>query len=185
MRLRLSAFLVASMFLSACGETTSTGLTTPPPAPPPILSPGPRILTLLGNLGGVNTFPQPCGPAPGSPGGAFVETRVDIELQNGDLVARSLAPGDGNLVITFHPDSGDTPNERRVSATFSGTAVDLIPSLESVARSAIPDVSGASDQAIFGFVYGGVTFSGTKGVTVACDQVFWTLILYPTFDRAP
>ena len=186
---RRIAILAVSLLACACGETTSTGVMTPP-APKPVLSPGPRILNMVGNLGGPNSFAQPCGPLPGSPGVTVVQARVNLELQDGDLIARSLTPADGNLVITFHPDSGDTPTKRVVTTTFSGMAVDYLLgreriSFDTTARSAFAVVSDSTDLAVIGFVYGAVTFSSTTGVTVACDQVFWNLIAFPALDRAP
>ena len=62
MPLRRIAILAASLLACACGETTSTGVRTPA-APKPVLSPGPRILTMVGSLGGPNSFAQPCGPS--------------------------------------------------------------------------------------------------------------------------
>ena len=145
---------------------------------------------MVGSLGGPNSFAQPCGPSPGSPGVTVVQTRVNIDLRDGDLIARSLTPADGNLLITFHADSGDTPTKRIVATTFSGTAVDYLLgreriSFDTTARSAFPAVSDSTDLAVIGFVYGEVTFSSTTGVTVACDQVFWNLVPFPTLDRAP
>lgn len=145
---------------------------------------------MVGFLGGPNSFLQQCGPLPGSPGSAGVQARVNLELQDGDLIARSLTPADGNLVITFHPDSGDAPAKRFVTTTFSGTAVDYFLgrerlSFDTTARSAFPVVSDSTDLAVFGFAYGGVTFSSTTGVTAACDQISWNLIAFPALDRAP
>ncbi|HWH50600.1 MAG TPA: hypothetical protein VN651_03590 [Gemmatimonadaceae bacterium] len=145
---------------------------------------------MLGSLGGPNTFPQDCGPSSGSPGAAFVQARVNLELQGGDLIARSLTPADGNLVITFHPDSGDTPTKRIVTTTFSGAAVDYAlgrerMSIDTTVRSAFSVVSDSTDLLVLGFDYGAVTFSSTTGVTVACDQIFWNLTSVPTLDRAP
>ena len=103
---------------------------------------------------------------------------------------RSALPGDGNLVITVHPDSGDTPTKRIVTTTFSGAAVDYAlgrerMSIDTTVRSAFSVVSDSTDLLVLGFDYGAVTFSGTTGVTVACDQIFWNLTSVPTLDRAP
>ncbi len=153
---------------------------------------GPKVLEISGgdllpdSAASTGCFPR--GPPNGN---KFVYTRIDLEPANGQWIAKSLTPADGEVTLTLRT-AGPAIGGHVVAGTISGSAISVIatggastsPSrVQIVFDSTSPqDVEGeGATIGVFvqGTIAGTSKFVDTTGAQSVCGRVYWTLQALP------
>jgi hypothetical protein len=150
------------------------------------LTSGEKVLTIsAADLGTDPAHPRPCVASRTFVGGKFVSTRIILAPQGDAWVARSIAPADGDLVVTLRS-AGASSGRRLVTGTFSGYAVSVRatpaspPSgarivFDSLSAQTIDGGGDSTGDFASGNITGGVTFIDATGNVAKCDWVQWTM----------